>query len=180
MGSSVVVNTDVARALLKNGKVMDLIIYEASLATFDQVEKNISQENGSGKAYKKNGRVHVASAPGAYPTKDTGFLASSIYIEQPRSLVFFDRKSKIHFPEQPSLELEFGTSRIQSRPFIIRSLNQVLSSDLDKIIGKVISYLETKPRIYDFLKLGGAPVFTASGKPANKSARRLRRTGSIP
>ena len=54
MASSVVVNTDVARALLKNGKVMDLIIYEASLATFEQVEKNISQENGSGKAYKKN------------------------------------------------------------------------------------------------------------------------------
>ena len=69
---------------------------------------------------------------------------------------------------------------MQSRPFIIRSLNQVLSSDFDKIIGKVISYLETKPRIYDFLKLGGAPAFTSGGKPANKSARRLRRTGSIP
>ena len=175
MASSVVVNTDVARAL-SNGKVIQMIINDASIRTFEEIDKRISKTQGTGKGYKRNGVVHVASAPGQPPTVDTGYLKSTLSIKNPRT-TFGGFRTIISVAESPGLDLEFGNSKLAARPFFISSLNYVLSTQLDQIINKVIGILETKPRIFEYLKLGGAPQSFSDGRPANRTARRLRSRG---
>jgi hypothetical protein len=61
MASSVVVNADLVR-ILSTGEGLELFTISAASETAEVMIKNVSQENGAGKAYKRNGKVHIASA----------------------------------------------------------------------------------------------------------------------
>jgi hypothetical protein len=170
MASSVVVNTGVARAL-SNGLVIEMIVTQAAIETYDVMIDNISKTSGSGKGYKRNGAVHIASAPGQYPTKDSGLLVNNIKITNPQGISFGTKSPDvlIELPAQPSLELEYGTSKMQSRPFIIRSLNEAFSTRFDKIIRNVIKTLESAPQLFAMLQK------TTSGVRRARAASRRRR-----
>lgn len=170
MASSITVNTGVARALTK-GAVLEMIVTEAAVATYDVMIENISKEDGSGKVYKNKGRVHIASAPGQYPTKDSGNLVNNIRITNPKgiSMSTLSPDILIELPNQPTLELEYGTSKMKSRPFIFRSLNEAMSRKLSSIIGNVIKRLELNPQAFASLQRTEAPV-----RRARTASRRSR------
>jgi len=172
MASFVNVNTGVARAL-RHGLVIEMIVTQAAIETYDIMIDNISKTSGSGKAYKTNSGLgyHVASGPGDYPTKDSGNLINNIRITNPQGISFGTRAPDvlIELPAQPSLELEYGTSKMRSRPFIIRSLNEAMSTRLDKIIGNVIEILEKSPQLFTMLQR------TTSGVRRARAASRKRR-----
>ena len=169
MASFVNVNTGVARAL-SNGLVIEMIVTQAAIETYDIMIDNISKTSGSGKVYKTNSGLgyHAASAPGDYPTKDSGGLVNNIRITNPQGINFGTQSPDIliELPTQPSLELEYGTSRMRSRPFIVRSLNEAMSTRLDKIIGNVIKILESSPQLFAMLQR------TTSGARRARARRR--------
>ena len=171
MASSVVVNTGVARALT-NGIAVEMIVTQAAIETYDVMIDNLSKTSGSGKAYKRNGAVHIASAPGQYPTKDTGLLVNNIRITNPQGISFGTQSPDvlIELPERPTLELEYGTSKMRSRPFLFRSINEALSTRFDKIIGNVIKNLESAPQLFAMLQK------TTSGVRRARAASRRSRT----
>lgn len=71
-------------------------------------------ESKSGREYKRNkkGRNHIASAPGESPAKDTGFLINSLNAEH-NGLI-----STVGTNAEYAMHLEFGTVRIEPRPFL--------------------------------------------------------------
>lgn len=69
----------------------------------------------SGRVYRRRGIEHQASAPGEAPASDTGTLVSRIHTDYSRigELVGVVRASAAHAPH-----LEYGTARIEPRPFM--------------------------------------------------------------
>lgn len=162
MPSSVVVNTDLVR-ILTTGEGLELFTIAAAYETAEVMIDNISQENGAGKAYKRNGRVHVASAPGQYPAKDSGKLKNSIFIKQGSS----PTGSDLVIDSNYALDLEFGTSKMRSRPFIIRSVNEALSTKLPDIFKRFTNMIDNSPGLFNSLL-------------RNYRARRARRRSRTP
>jgi len=138
MASSIEVDIDTYRLLTQRNN-LDLIVAAASSVTAEIMIDNISSTTGTGRAYKTRGKVHVASSPGSAPVKETGALAGSISV----SLGKNSDQSDLIIKSEYALDLEYGTSKMRSRPFIISSLNQALSTRLPEIINRVISYINT-------------------------------------
>jgi hypothetical protein len=143
MASSVVVNTDLVR-ILATGEGLELFTIAAATETAEVMIENISKTTGAGKAYKRNGRVHVASAPSQYPTKDTGKLKDSISIKFGR----LNTGADIVIDNDYALDLEFGTSKMQSRPFIRRSVNEAMSTKLPEIFKRFTNLLNNSPGLF--------------------------------
>jgi len=135
-GNSLTIDVATYR-LLTQRKNLDLIVQAAASVTAEIMINTVSSTTGTGKAYKRNGRVHVASSPGSAPVKDSGSLAGSINVVLGKAI----DQSDVVIQSPYALDLEFGTSKMRSRPFIRRSLNEALSKRLPEIIGKVISYI---------------------------------------
>ena len=60
-----------------------------------------------------SGKNHVPSAPGEPPNNDTGVLANNIEVTQPKPLLV-----KITSKAPYSAALEFGSSKMEARPFM--------------------------------------------------------------
>ena len=183
MANSVQVDIATYRLLTKRNN-LDLIVSAASSVTAEIMIDAISSTNGTGKAYKKGGVVHVASSPGSAPVKETGALASSISV----SLGKRSDMSDVVIESDYALDLEYGTSRMQSRPFIISSLNKALSTRLPEIIGKVVSYInmnksaEVEPYLESVIKTSGMTIREAREIVTSLLERysRSRETTSTP
>jgi HK97 gp10 family phage protein len=89
------VKAQVAQAMFKAGQ-------------FVQVEAQVSITEGA-----TSGKNHTPSAPGAAPNNDTAFLANNIETVQIEPL-----KVEISSNAPYSRPLEFGTSRMEARPFM--------------------------------------------------------------
>jgi len=74
-----------------------------------------------GHQYKRGSRAHTASAPGEAPAVDTGFLINSI-----RTTIKSDTEAVIEIPAEYAEGLEFGTSRVEARPFVRPAISGVL------------------------------------------------------
>lgn len=66
-----------------------------------------------GMQYPRGGRVHVASAPGEAPAIDTGALSASGYAERVQEGTW-----EVGFSTEYAAALEYGTPRIESRPYL--------------------------------------------------------------
>ena len=77
--------------------------------------RSIQQGSKSGKTYKRYNptRTHKASAPGEAPASDTGNLVRNIRVKQ-KSLDIVTVESRASY----SKFLEYGTSKMQARPFL--------------------------------------------------------------
>jgi hypothetical protein len=137
-GNSVTVDSATFRLLTQRNN-LDLIVVAAASVTAQIMIDNISSKSGGGKAYKRKGGLgyHIASAPGEFPAKDSGALAAGISVNLGRN----PDESDVQIKSEYALDLEFGTSKMASRPFIISSLNQAMSTRLPEIINTVVSYI---------------------------------------
>lgn len=75
----------------------------------------------TGARYRRGGVVHQASAPGQYPASDTGRLASNVRFELPTPSNLTGRVGT-NIAYGPYLE--FGTSRMAARPWLLPSFEQ--------------------------------------------------------
>lgn len=170
-GNSVVINGNLAR-ILTTPQGISVFVGAAAVESITTMVENISKSQGTGKAYKVNGRVHVASAPGNFPTKDTGELVNSFDIntEQKGEQILLT----INAPY--ALDLEFGTSKMRSRPFIKRSIYQAFNTKLPNIYKRFIGALNKNPGLFE--KIYIAYIVGLKDKMSDRAfANMLKRRG---
>lgn len=73
----------------------------------------IQRNSGTGRRYKRGGRIHIASSPGEYPNADFGELVRKMFAEKRGRLTAVWGNTAKH-----ALFLEIGTSRMAARPFM--------------------------------------------------------------
>jgi hypothetical protein len=142
--SSVTINQRMLNFLVKDEVGKAQMIYIAALLFYKRIKEVTGKANGSGRAYRRKNRFHVASSPGQPPTIDYGKLNKGILFDGKSEGVNLDitsikkitgSKNSYEVVLPPlGLTLEYGTSRMRARPFIKNSLDFVLSNHLDLII----------------------------------------------
>jgi phage gpG-like protein len=96
--------------------ITDLVLQTQGLAKI-----GIQRGPKSGRTYQRGNITHQASAPGQYPATDTGRLASSVMIDLP---VPGGLTGRVGTNVQYGPMLEFGTSRMAARPWLLPSFTQ--------------------------------------------------------
>ena len=103
--------------------------------------KSIQTGAKSGVMYQKYNprREHRASAPGQSPASDTGNLVSKIIVKQ-KSADVTNVESNANY----SAFLEYGTSKMQPRPFMFpafeKSKNPIINAVLNRVKSKIEEY----------------------------------------
>jgi HK97 gp10 family phage protein len=105
------------------------ITEEAADKMAKEMKNSILSGAKSGKQYFKNGARHTASAPGQPPANQTGDLVKSIKVSKERN------KSIISINKNYAVYLEFGTSKMRPRPFIIPAFMKTKKWITDKLKG---------------------------------------------
>lgn len=92
------------------------IIGAGGQMVMNEAKQSIQQNSGGGKTYQKYNprRTHTASAEGQPPNTDTGFLVSNIFLQIDPDGLGADVESRADY----SGYLEFGTSKMEARPFL--------------------------------------------------------------
>lgn len=99
--------------------------------------KSIQSGNKSGRIYQRRGITHQASAPGEPPASDTGRLVQSTQTQ-------FDTGEllgQVVFRTAYAAPLEFGTSRIEPRPYARPALEanrDKISQAIEREVSKVL------------------------------------------
>jgi HK97 gp10 family phage protein len=103
-----------------NKAAFDSLINEASKVTegaadvmANEMKQSILTGAKSGGQYFSNGKRHQSSAPGQSPANNTGALVRSIKVKKN------EREATISIEKDYAIFLEFGTSKMRARPFII-------------------------------------------------------------
>jgi HK97 gp10 family phage protein len=86
-----------------------------------KIKKSITSGSKSGEQYTRNNTIHQASAPGEAPANDTGRLAGSVKAKKINKNHY-----QVDIAAEYALYLEFGTSTVQPRPFIIPAFLNVV------------------------------------------------------
>lgn len=86
-----------------------------------EMSRLMADSQPTGKIYPRGKSAHQASAPGEPPAVDTTNLLTSISGEVFES----EMKGEITMAEYGGF-LEFGTNRIEPRPFLIPSLDEIV------------------------------------------------------
>jgi HK97 gp10 family phage protein len=103
--------------------------------------KSIQAGGKSGIVYQKYNprREHRASAPGQAPASDTGNLVSKITVKQ-KSKDIVNVESNANY----SAYLEYGTSRMQPRPFMLpafeKSKKPIINAVFNRVKRKIQEY----------------------------------------
>lgn len=121
----------------KYDKQLKQIIAVGGQMVMNEAKQSIHSHSSSGRTYQKYNprRTHTASSAGNPPNTDTGYLANNIYVEIEPSGLAADVESRAEYSEF----LEFGTSKMQPRPF----LQPALEANRRKII-KMFARLKSK------------------------------------
>ena len=101
--------------------------------------KSIQTGAKSGVMYQKYNprREHRASAPGQSPASDTGNLVSKITVKQ-KSLNVVHVESNADY----SAFLEYGTSKMEARPFMLPAFEKSKKPILNAVFNRVIKKIE--------------------------------------
>ena len=101
--------------------------------------KSIQTGAKSGVMYQKYNprREHRASAPGQSPASDTGNLVNKIIVRQKSSDVV-----SVESNANYSAFLEYGTSKMQPRPFMLPAFEKSKKPILDATFGRVVRKIE--------------------------------------
>lgn len=107
-------------------------------AVVTEATRLIQSTSKSGRTYRRRGVEHVASAPGEAPATDTGTLVKSNGTETRNGgLTGIAKWSAAHAPS-----LEYGTSRIEPRPFARPALANkrlAIEEDIKKEIKRALT-----------------------------------------
>ena len=101
--------------------------------------RSIQSGAKSGIVYEKYNprRSHKSSAPGQSPASDTGNLVSKIIVKQ-KSLNVVHVESNADY----SAFLEFGTSKMQPRPFMFPAFEKSTKPILNAVFRRVVKKIE--------------------------------------
>jgi len=100
--------------------------------------KSIQQGSKSGIVYEKYNprRSHRASAPGEAPASDTGNLVSKIIVKQKTKNI-----TNVESNANYSAFLEYGTSKMQPRPFMLpafeKSKKPITEATFKRVVKKI-------------------------------------------
>jgi HK97 gp10 family phage protein len=94
-----------------------------------EMKKSILSGSKSGRQYFIKGRRHQSSAPGQPPANSTGKLVRSIKVTKSNS------GHEVKIDAEYAGYLEYGTSRMRPRPFILPALLKVKRNLLTKLKG---------------------------------------------
>jgi HK97 gp10 family phage protein len=94
-----------------------------------EMKKSILSGSKSGRQYFIKGRRHQSSAPGQAPANSTGKLVRSIKVTK------IDGGHEVKIDADYAAYLEYGTSRMRPRPFILPALLKVKRNLLTKLKG---------------------------------------------
>lgn len=89
------------------------ITEEAANKMAKEMKKSILSGAKSGRQYYINGARHTSSAPGQAPANVTGDLVRSIEVSKSNN------KATVSISKDYAVFLEFGTSKMRPRPFIL-------------------------------------------------------------
>ena len=113
-------------------KAVDTQIQEQAFLTANDMKTSILSGAKTGRIYNRGGKAHQASAPGEAPAHDTGDLVSKIHTEKTGFA-----KSDVIAASARAIDLEYGTSKMEARPFARPALEEnkiKLSKSLRKIL----------------------------------------------
>ena len=102
-----------------------LVLRSAALVT-ETAQDSINSGAKTGRAYPRGRKVHIASAEGEAPAKDTGNLSSGITFkvtEQKDSIVGTVMTNTFGLSDY-GVHLEFGTVNMRPRPFMQPALEK--------------------------------------------------------
>ena len=101
--------------------------------------KSIQTGAKSGVMYQKYNprREHRASAPGQAPASDTGNLVSKIIVRQKSQDV-----TSVESNANYSAFLEYGTSKMEARPFMLPAFEKSKKPILNAVFNRVIKKIE--------------------------------------
>lgn len=99
------------------------LVYEGSEYMANEMKKSIASGKKSGKRYGS----HSSSAPGQAPANWTGKLLKSIRIQKTKGLSF------VYVTAKYAEFLEFGTSKMRPRPFIIPAFLKTKKMILERL-----------------------------------------------
>ena len=103
------------------------ITEEAADKMAKEMKNSILSGAKSGSQYYINGARHTSSAPGQAPANVTGALVRSIKVNKEKN------KSTIKIEKNYAIFLEFGTSKMRPRPFIIPAFMRTKKWFSDKL-----------------------------------------------
>lgn len=103
-------------------KAVEQIILSGCQDTINTAKQSIQAHGSSGITYTKYNprRTHTASAAGNPPNTDTGFLVNNIFVEIDADRLGGSVESRADY----SGFLEFGTSKMQARPYLQPALEE--------------------------------------------------------
>ena len=99
------------------------LVYDGSVYMAEEMKKSISSGAKSGKKYGN----HTSSAPGQSPANWTGKLLKSIKVQKSKGIAF------VYVTAKYAEFLEFGTSKMRPRPFIIPAFIKTKKMIQDKL-----------------------------------------------
>jgi HK97 gp10 family phage protein len=99
------------------------LVYDGSVYMAEEMKKSISSGAKSGKKYGN----HTSSAPGQSPANWTGKLLKSIKVQKSKGMAF------VYVTAKYAEFLEFGTSKMRARPFIIPAFIKTKKMILDRL-----------------------------------------------
>lgn len=99
------------------------LVSESSTYMAEEMKKSISSGAKSGRKYGN----HTSSAPGQSPANWTGKLLRSIKVQKDKN------KSFVYITAKYAEFLEFGTSKMRARPFIIPAFIKTKKFILDRL-----------------------------------------------
>lgn len=119
--------TDVAKEKIKHA------VFKSVADVEKDMKLSLTQGNKSGRVYQRYNprRTHTASAPGEAPASDTGFLHNNISRKIDPDGLGGEVGTSIRV--KYAKMLEFGTSKMQPRPFLFPALEKNKAKITDRI-----------------------------------------------
>jgi HK97 gp10 family phage protein len=103
----------------------NLVLRSAAIVT-ETAQDSIRSGGKTGRAYSRGGKVHIASAEGEAPAKDSGNLATGItfkVVEEKNAIIGRVQSNSFGLSDY-GIHLEFGTSKMRPRPFMQPALEK--------------------------------------------------------
>lgn len=111
---------------------------EAGIRVVETHVKVALQTPGSGEVYTRGGISHRASAPGQPPAIDTGTLINSIEVGEVTPM-----QAILGVGAEYGEYLEFGTSRMEARPFLRPAMDENEGEILQAVEATVAAFVES-------------------------------------
>lgn len=128
MSAEIQITVDVAKLDRMIGSLpisMDSVMGKIANDAVARMVDHMSERKG-GRFYAGTG--HQASYPGEAPAIDTGNLANSLYVRRIKL-----GEWEVGATAEYAPHLEFGTTRMEARPFFVRSIKEVGKKVISKV-----------------------------------------------